>query len=56
LNKALAADAAAFEMKTPLINISMSFDPGSPPVLVPVAATDAMELRVACEVYGCRYA
>lgn len=56
LNEAMAADAAAFEMRTPLINISMSFDPGAPPILVPVAATDVMELRVACEVCGCRYA
>lgn len=56
LNAAIAEDASAFELRTPLINFSMSFDPGVPPMLVPVVATGLMELRVACEVCACRYA
>lgn len=56
LHNALAADAAAFSVRTPLINISMSLKPSDPPTLLPISATEVMELRVACEVCGCRYA
>ncbi len=57
ISQALSQDAKDFNRrKCPgFINISMSYKPGTPTLIVPISAAEELRQKFTCEQCGCRY-
>jgi len=57
IGPALSQDASDFNrrQRPGFINISMSYKPGTPTLIVPISAAEELRQRFICEQCGCRY-
>lgn len=57
IDKALEIDARRFNrsQRPGFIQVSLSVTPSAPPVILPIAAAEAMRQQFTCDVCGCRY-
>jgi uncharacterized Zn finger protein (UPF0148 family) len=57
IGQALSQDANDFNrrQRPGFINISMSYKPGTPPLVVPISAAEELRQKFTCEQCGCRY-
>jgi hypothetical protein len=57
IGQALSQDANDFNrnQRPGFINISMSYKPGTPTLLVPISAAEELRQKFTCEQCGCRY-
>lgn len=57
IGKALSQDASDFNrrQRPGFINISMSYKPGTPTLVVPISTAEELRQKFTCEQCGCRY-
>lgn len=57
IGQALSQDASDFNrrQRPGFINISMSYRPGTPALIVPISAAEELRQKFTCEQCGCRY-
>ena len=57
ISQALSQDAKDFNrrQRPGFINISMSYKPGTPTLIVPISAAEELRQKFTCEQCGCRY-
>src|SRR5438067_112951 len=57
IGQALSQDASDFNrrQRPGFINISMSYKPGTPTLVVPISAAEELRQKFTCEQCGCRY-
>lgn len=57
IGQALSQDAQDFNrrQRPGFINISMSYKPGTPVMIVPISAAEELRQKFTCELCGCRY-
>jgi uncharacterized Zn finger protein (UPF0148 family) len=57
MDKAFSQDASDFNhrQRPGFINISLSYKPGTPVVVVPISAAEELRQKFTCEQCGCRY-
>lgn len=57
MGKALAQDVRGFNrgQRPGFINMSMSYKPGAPTLIVPIGAAEELRQKFTCEQCGCRY-